>query len=203
MDNPPDLIEDLNLSLATNYTMSNCKTHMPHVQDFLTSMSEVIMAILLVAACVTFFTVFNFWRQFTNLKKHTPKKFLSHTVILCGLYQVISLSSLLSMFIPKAFVLCDMLSHFTFLFGAYQLITLFVEYVGGESNFIKNCSDENAFVLRTPPCCCCCVCLHPMFVTKNKFRFIRLLIMQFILIQGIVFVALNVIYIESAVSGLN
>lgn len=109
------------------------------------------------------------------------------------------MSSLLSMFVPKAFVLCDMLSHFTFLFGAYQLITLFIEYVGGESNFIKHCSEENAFVLRTPPCCCCCLCCHPMFVTKNKFKFIRLLLGQFIFVQGVVFVALNVIYIENEV----
>lgn len=116
-------------------------------------------------------------------------------------FQVVSLSSLISMFVPKSYVLCDMLSHFTFLFGAYQLVVLFIEYVGGESNFIKQFSDEdNAFVLRTPPCCCCCVCCRPMIVTKGKFTFIRLLIVQFILIQGIVFVALNVIYIESAVS---
>lgn len=118
----------------------------------------------------------------------------------CVSFQVVSLSSLLSMYVPKAFVLCDMLSHFTFLFGAYQLIALFIEYVGGESNFIKRCSsEEDAFVLRTPPCCCCCLCCHPRFVTKGQFTFIRLLIMQFILVQGVVFVALNVVYIESEV----
>ena len=115
-------------------------------------------------------------------------------------FQVVSLSSLVSMFVPRAFVLCDMLSHLTFLFGAYQLIALFVSYVGGESAFIKQCSEETAFVLRTPPCCCCCVCWPPMLVTKSKFTFIRLLIVQFLLVQGVVFVALNVIYIESAVS---
>lgn len=103
------------------------------------------------------------------------------------------------MFVPRAYVLCDTISHFTFLFGAYQLVTLFIEYVGGETNFIKQCPDQ-AFVLRTPPCCCCCLCLHPTVVTKNKFTIIRLLLGQFIFVQGIVFVALNVIYIESAVS---
>lgn len=106
------------------------------------------------------------------------------------------------MFVPKAFVLCDMISHFTFLFGAYNLISLFIEYVGGESNFIQQCPDD-AFILRTPPCCCCCLCCHPMIVTKGRFTFIRLLLAQFILIQGVVFVALNVIYIESSVSVKN
>lgn len=106
------------------------------------------------------------------------------------------------MFVPKAFVLCDMISHFTFLFGAYNLISLFIAYVGGESNFIKQCPDD-AFILRTPPCCCCCLCCPPMIVTKGKFKFIRLLLAQFILIQGVVFVALNVIYIESSVSVKN
>lgn len=103
------------------------------------------------------------------------------------------------MIVPKVFVLCDTLNHFTFLFGAYHLVNLFIEYVGGESNFIKHYPDPS-FVLRTPPCCCCCLCFHPTVVTKNKFTFIRLLLAQFILVQGIVFVALNVIYIESAVS---
>lgn len=186
--------------LFPNTSSDHCRTHMPSVVDFVHAMTIELMAMILIAACVTFATIFIFWRQFSAMKKRTPKQYLAHTVILCGMYQVVSLSSLLSMFVPKAFVLCDMLSHFTFLFGAYQLIVLFIEYVGGESNFIKHCSEEDAFVLRTPPCCCCCVCCHPMFVTKGKFTFIRLLIVQFILIQGIVFVALNVIYIESAVS---
>lgn len=185
--------------LTNNDTRTLCRAHMPPVKYFIHGITPPIMACLTIASCATFLTFFLFWRQFSALKRRTPKQFLSKTVILCSLYQVVSISSLLSMFVPKAFVLCDMLSHFTFLFGAYQLITLFIEYVDGESNFIKQCTEENAFRLRTPPCCCCCACCHPQFVTKNKFTFIRLLLVQFILIQGVVFVALNVIYIESEV----
>lgn len=186
--------------LKADASYKECKITMPPVVDFVYGMTPDIMAFLVVATCVTCTTIFVFWRSFAAMKKHTPKQFLAHTVILRGMYQVVSLSSLLSMFVPKAFVLCDMLSHFTFLFGAYQLIVLFIEYVGGESNFIKHCSDaRDAFVLRTPPCCCCCLCCHPMLVTKRKFTFIRMLIVQFLFVQGVVFVALNVIYIESAV----
>lgn len=65
-----------------------CKTKMPSAYDLAHGITGPLMACLTVAACVTFLTVSLFWRQFPEIRKRTPKQFLSHTVVLCGLYQV-------------------------------------------------------------------------------------------------------------------
>lgn len=77
-----------NLLFPPNDTDHHCKTHMPSVVDFAHSITIELMALILVAACVTFATIFIFWRQFAAIKKRTPKQFMAHTVILCGMYQV-------------------------------------------------------------------------------------------------------------------
>lgn len=76
------------LNISDTGNSSHCPTQMPQLQDFVTNITPTFMAFLVVATCVTLTTIFLFWRQFAQLKKQTPKQFLSHTVILCGLYQV-------------------------------------------------------------------------------------------------------------------
>lgn len=67
---------------------SDCKTAMPSVGDFVQSMSIELIAMIAIAGSFTFATFFFFWRGFGEMKKQTPKEFLSRTVVLCGLYQV-------------------------------------------------------------------------------------------------------------------
>lgn len=40
-----------------------------------------------------------------------------------------------------------------------------MNYIDGESNFIKT-ADQSAFNMRTPPCFCCCTCITRSTISK-------------------------------------
>lgn len=65
-----------------------CVTVMPSVTDFVAAMTLEIMALICVSGTLVCVNVFIFWRNFKQLYRTTPKRFVARTVILCGLYQV-------------------------------------------------------------------------------------------------------------------
>jgi organic solute transporter subunit alpha len=67
-------------------------------------------------------------------------------------------------------------------------------YIEGESNFIAT-SNKESFTFQAPPLCCCCP-LGRSQMTKEKFNCIRFLIMQMPVTHIVIFLALNLIYIE-------
>lgn len=84
-------------------------------------------------------------------------------------------------------------------------------YIEGESSFISMASKES-FTLKTPPLCCCCpfgrsnitkylhrsILLSPIakHYFREKFNFLRFLILQMPVAHIVIFVVLNLIYIE-------
>lgn len=193
-----DLGSSLTADLEVINNSTKCPIQLPSVPEFVGAMSVEIMGMVAVAGITSIYICLGYYRNLAEMIRRTPKQFLSRTLILCGVYQIVAASSLVSMLVPRAVLICDTVSHFAFIFCAYQITCLFIDYVGGESNFIKQ-ADDQGFHLRTPPCCCCCFCCVPSPITKRKFTFIRLLIIQFLFVQGIVFIALNIIYVESVV----
>lgn len=67
-------------------------------------------------------------------------------------------------------------------------------YVNGETNFIA-VSKSDAFTLKSPPLCCC-LPLKRGPMTKSNFNFMKLLIIQMPISHILIFVILNIIYIE-------
>lgn len=67
-------------------------------------------------------------------------------------------------------------------------------YVDGEKNFISITGDD-AFTLKSPPLCC----FFPFKripMTKSNFKFVKFLILQMPVTHIMIFVVLNIIYIE-------
>jgi organic solute transporter subunit alpha len=67
-------------------------------------------------------------------------------------------------------------------------------YVEGESKFISITQDDS-FSLQSPPLCCC-IPFTRSSVTKEKFKFIKFLIIQMPIAHISIFIVLNIIYIE-------
>jgi organic solute transporter subunit alpha len=67
-------------------------------------------------------------------------------------------------------------------------------HVNGESGFISIASDET-FSLRAPPLCCC-LPLKASPMSKEKFKFVKFLIIQMPIAHIGIFLVLNIIYIE-------
>uniref|UniRef100_A0A1B0GNS9 Uncharacterized protein n=1 Tax=Phlebotomus papatasi TaxID=29031 RepID=A0A1B0GNS9_PHLPP len=83
-----------------------------------------------------------------------------------------------------------------------DVLLLFIDYAGGETNFVKQ-ANTDAFSLRTPPCCCCCCCLRPGPPSKSTFLLIRTLVLQFPIVQGVLFITLNVLFIEDDIRNIS
>lgn len=67
-------------------------------------------------------------------------------------------------------------------------------HVDGETNFIS-ITNNDAFTLRSPPLCCC-IPFKKSPITKEKFRFIKFLVIQLPITHIGIFLILNIIFIE-------
>ena len=130
-----------------------------------------------------------FIKSAKNILKTHQKEFISSSILLAGIYPVISCSSCISLMVPTSYYLCDAISQLCFIFGAYQIygwdliiywynkldnIFIFVNsyslclsYIGGETNFTKN--QAKVFSYRRPPCCCL-ICFSDSRMTKLDFN---------------------------------
>ncbi|XP_055692219.1 organic solute transporter alpha-like protein [Lutzomyia longipalpis] len=168
----------------------------PSFYEYISGMTPFLMGLTATGGVLFLATLTIYYRNLKKLVRRTPKSFLARTLLLCGIYQIVSAAAFVSILVPRAILLCDTVAHLTFSFCTYQLICLFIDYAGGETNFIKQ-ANTDAFSLRTPPCCCCCCCLHPGRPSKSTFLLIRTLVLQFPIVQGVLFISLNVLFVEN------
>lgn len=156
-----------------------------------------------------------FIRQISQIIQNTPSKLMSRTMMLCGIYSITGSAAFVSLVAYRAAVFCDSVSHFAFLLCAYQYFTLIIDYYGGESEFIKHTNGLRVFNIQTPPCCCCLQCILPSELTKyvthlltlinhsdfflndffhfrNKFKMLRIMVLQMSIVQGTLLFLLNV-----------
>lgn len=130
-----------------------------------TMLCAIVIGVLLLVVIVYLFV-----RQMPYILRHTPSKCLARTLMLCGVYTIIGSAALVSLISFRAFVFCDSVCHFAFLLCAYQYFTLLIDYVDGESNFIKNSGGLMVFNMQTPPLCCCLRFLQPSVITKYVYK---------------------------------
>lgn len=131
--------------------------------------TQIMITLISTGAMLLFIIKYFFIRQISSILLNTPSKYQSRTIILCGIYSVTGSAALVSLIVYRSAVLCDSISHFAFVMGAYQYFTLVIDYNGGESDFIKNTNGLKVFNIQTPPCCCCLQFLLPSELTKYEF----------------------------------
>lgn len=177
------------------------------------------ISLISIGAMLLFIIGYLFIRQIPSILQNTPSKYQSRTIILCGIYSVTGTAALVSLIVYRSAVLCDSISHFAFVMGAYQYFTLVIDYYGGESEFIKHTNGLKVFNIQTPPCCCCLQFLLPSELTKyahfllhlvtnkhffrfklilcicsrNKLKWLRIMVVQMSIIQGVLLFLLNVL----------
>lgn len=131
--------------------------------------TQMMITLISTGAMLWFIVGYLFVRQIPSILQNTPSKYQSRTIILCGIYSVTGSAALVSLIVYRSAVLCDSISHFAFVMGAYQYFTLVIDYYGGESEFIKHTNGLKVFNIQTPPCCCCLQFLLPSEITKYIF----------------------------------
>lgn len=127
---------------------------------------QVMLGAIITGSVLATVVVSLFLRQIPTILRITPGKYVGRTMALCGVYCIIAAAALTSLIVSQAVVFCDSICHFAFTVCAYQFYSLCVEYIGGETAFIKRCGGIASFNLQTPPCCCCLKCLEPAPMNK-------------------------------------
>lgn len=157
----------IRLFITTAPLSDTKKTHKIHLMWIVSESHTQMMFSAIVCGTILLAIIgYLFTRQIPFVLRITPTKYLARTLMLCGVYSIIGTAALTSLIAYPAALFCDSICHFTFTVGAYQFFALCIEYVGGETNFIKRTGGLMAFNPQTPPLCCCLNFLEPMLITK-------------------------------------
>lgn len=198
MDNGSSIVADDYADNRTTVPVSrSCPTELPTVVQYFNGLDAVITVIIAITIVLSLATFVACGKNIRQVLRHTPKRFKSKTVMVLILYPIVTALAIVSTLIPKSYFICDTASHIYFMISAYVFYSLIVDYIGGEEAFIRS-SDTETFNARTPPCCCCLPFLQRSSVTKNRLLFTRLLILQLPIVQSLLFVGLNIAYVEDA-----
>lgn len=129
-----------------------------------------------------------------------------------------ALATFCATLVPRAHLLAEAVTQGIFMAGMYQLFCLFVAYCGGEAELIRRVKPD-ALNPKVGPCCCWpCCCLPQFDITKykkysnimqlililflslrNRVRYLRLLVLQLPVVQGLVYMTLLVMWAEREV----
>uniref|UniRef100_A0A182INJ6 Uncharacterized protein n=1 Tax=Anopheles atroparvus TaxID=41427 RepID=A0A182INJ6_ANOAO len=187
---------DAELLPATNGTPNDeCTSKLPTIQEYLDGLNYPIALMIVGTVILSIITFSIFFKNAYHILHRTPKLFKTKSVLLLTIYPLITLFSVVSATVPRAFFLCDTVMHVYFMISAYVFFSLCMQYVNGEDALIKS-TDSQTFSLRTPPLCCCLPLFKRASVTKNRLLFVRMLIMQLPVVQTALFLALNVVFVE-------
>ncbi|CAG9805677.1 unnamed protein product [Chironomus riparius] len=139
-------------------------------------------------------TIWIYSKNLRSLMSNCPLVIRTHCLVLVSIYPIVSLFSLTAIAIPRTYFFNDSAGHIAFMVISWHLYRLCMIYVDGEKNFISTSGDE-AFTLKSPPLCCC-LPLNRVPMTKSSSKFVKFLIIQMPITHILIFVVLNIIYIE-------
>ncbi|XP_055544539.1 organic solute transporter alpha-like protein [Wyeomyia smithii] len=189
-------MEEATTEAAGNQSVSReCPSQLPTVIEYITGLDLILTVIIVLTIVLSIATFVICGQAITRVLRQSPKRFKTKTIIVLLIYPVVAALAIISILIPKAYFICDTVSHIYFMICAYVFYSLLIDYVGGEDSFIKS-TDSETFNTKTPPCCCCLFFLKRTAVTKNRLLFTRLLILQLPIVQSLLFLGLNVVFVE-------
>ncbi|XP_062827355.1 organic solute transporter subunit alpha [Anolis carolinensis] len=102
-----------------------------------------------------------------------------------GVYPVFSLTSLIGLFIPRAFFVCSFVGSIYHSITLWKFLTLIRDFFGGSDRMLHQLAGQR--VSPNPfPCCCCC-CLPEIAVNRTNLRCMTLAVYQLSIIRSILF----------------
>uniref|UniRef100_A0A182QJU1 Organic solute transporter alpha-like protein n=1 Tax=Anopheles farauti TaxID=69004 RepID=A0A182QJU1_9DIPT len=201
---PVDWYDHLPFDMDSNESMAaqnltqpyeGCTIELPTVQEYLEGINYPLALIVVATVLLSIATFSIFFKNAYHILHRTPKQFKTKSILLLTIYPLVTLFGVVSISAPRAYFLCDTVMHVYFMICAYVFFSLCMQYVDGEDALIKS-TDSQTFSLRTPPLCCFVPLFKRAPVTKNRLRFVRMLIMQLPVVQTALFLALNVVFVE-------
>ncbi|XP_072031753.1 organic solute transporter subunit alpha-like [Amphiura filiformis] len=133
------------------------------------SMTIMIMAILLTSLTVLVFIEGEFY-----ICKRIPSRRKVHLSFIMGIYPVFSVTSLLSLLVPRAAIITKFTAQIYMSVALIQFVMLINSYYGGRDKMLK-ILEGIEIPIASPPCLCCCKCCIPKTTVneKNITKFVR------------------------------
>ncbi|XP_072036359.1 organic solute transporter subunit alpha-like isoform X2 [Amphiura filiformis] len=104
-------------------------------------------------------------------------------IFLLGCFPVFSLTSILSIYFPRATLMAEFAASAYLAVCVYTFILLIVNYFGGYENMLKILHEERFSLAQAP--CCCCRCLPEVALTKKTFHRARIMVMQMTVVRPV------------------
>ncbi|XP_054262661.1 organic solute transporter alpha-like protein [Macrosteles quadrilineatus] len=194
LDSDVDPLRPYNMSLVR----PECHIDMiPSINDYFTAFN--LWGVLLftlggLAVCIVLAAYCDTLR---HVLRSSPPLVKTHSAIILSVYPVVALSTYCATVVPRAQLLAEAVTQGVFMAGMYQLFCLMIAYCGGEAMLISRVKPLSLSP-RVGPCCCwpCCGFLPVMHIDKDRVRWLRVLVLQLPVVQGLVYMVLLVMWAE-------
>ncbi|EDW46569.1 organic solute transporter alpha-like protein [Drosophila sechellia] len=185
--------ENISQVLDQNRNNTNSLRTHPTVEEYYENMTAFLSLAIFIASLLTILNISIFATTVSRLRRHLDKPLLGPSIMMVGLYPIISVAALVTILVPYSWFVCHTVMHVMFMVGGPVFRTLLFRYVGSEQNYVKETAGE-AVQLNTPPCCCCCLCLPMVVPTKAKICISRYMVWQMPFWQGSIVLVMNILY---------
>ncbi|KAK4886247.1 hypothetical protein RN001_002518 [Aquatica leii] len=180
-----------------NYNNLSCPDIVPSTPEYLSAISWYGIALVTFGAFAVMVILYMFIDTLRYIMKNAPPRVKAHSAFVIGVYPIIGLATLCATIVPRSQLLAEAVTQGIFMVGMYQLFCLFVAYCGGEAELIRKVK-PTSLNTKVAPCCCwpCCSCLPLLDINKNRLRYLRILVLQLPIVQGLVYMTLLVLWAE-------
>ncbi|XP_017775721.1 PREDICTED: organic solute transporter alpha-like protein [Nicrophorus vespilloides] len=173
-----------------------CPKEVPSFTEYLSALSVYGITVITCGAIAVLLVLIIFIDTLKYIMKNSSPRVKAHSALVIGVYPVVAVAAFCATLVPRAQLLSEAMTQASFMVGMYQLFCLCVAYCGGEAELIRKVKPE-ALNMKVGPCCfwpCCC--FPTLEITKHRVRYLRLLVLQLPVVQGLVYMTLLVMWAE-------
>ncbi|KAM3961531.1 organic solute transporter alpha-like protein [Aphomia sociella] len=185
-------------NIAVNTTLS-CYSYsiQPDFGSYLTALhtyawvSWTVGALVLLATCalyiLTLRSALRFWRES-----------ISNVAVVLAVYPLITAAALVAIIVPRGVILCEAIAQEVVMIAMYHYFRMLIAECGGVDMLVRRAgANDDRLETRVLPCCCwpCCVIPRP-HIQKQTFIWLRCLILQMPVVQGIIYVIVLILSTE-------
>ncbi|CAH1252042.1 SLC51A [Branchiostoma lanceolatum] len=165
--------------------MANCSDEAPFSADVVALAGrDLTVRALLSTATVCFALTFSLYGEecYSINKCVTDPLRRNKLLIVLGLFPVFSMTSLVTLWVPRASLYSNFLSTGYLALSMLVFFSLLTDYHGGKRLLLEELSDTD-IKFNTPPCCCCCFCIPKSKLTRKVHGYLRILVLQYTILR--------------------
>lgn len=185
------------IPVVSNVSLRCISEHVPSMQEYFTAINIPGITIFTLGGFIVIVVLILYVDTIKHVLKNAPPRTKTHTAFVLSVYPVVSIVTYCAIVVPRAQLVVEAITQGTFMACLYQLFCLMIAYCGGEAEVVRAVKDKPVN-LQVGPCCCypCCFILPKLTISKRRIQYLRLLVLQLPVVQGLVYLMLLVMWAE-------